>query len=80
MATVEEGHPGKEDLVKMKSSGSLQSGELLEWLQEKGRQEKWAINEDEIVLEPKPFASGAAGEVFLAKWRGECFRFIYWRS
>lgn len=58
------------ELVKQGSSSSIHSGELLAWLQEKGRQEKWAINEDEIELESKPFASGAAGEVYKAKWRG----------
>ena len=70
MAAVEVEDLGKDALVKQKSSGSMHSGELLAWLQEKGRQEKWAINEDEIELEQKPFASGAAGEVYKAKWRG----------
>lgn len=53
------------------TNASIHSGDLLAWLHEKGRQEKWAISEDEIFLDPKPFASGAAGEVYKCKWRGK---------
>jgi len=39
-------------------------------LQKKGVKEKWALKLEEIHLSPKPFARGAGGELFKAKWRG----------
>mmetsp|Transcript_10468 Transcript_10468/g.18463 ORF Transcript_10468/g.18463 Transcript_10468/m.18463 type:complete len:532 (-) Transcript_10468:44-1639(-) len=39
-------------------------------LQARGEKEKWAISNTELVQEDKPFARGAGGELYRAKWRG----------
>jgi len=39
-------------------------------LQNKGINERWAINSKEIVKDAKPFARGAGGELYKATWRG----------
>jgi ankyrin repeat protein/tRNA A-37 threonylcarbamoyl transferase component Bud32 len=52
--------------------GTLKSvtDEEMNRLQQRGINEKWAINNDEILSEDKPFARGAGGELYKARWRG----------
>lgn len=44
--------------------------EELKLLQRRGQGEKWALKLSEITMQNKPFAKGAGGELFKAKWRG----------
>eukprot|EP00924_Labyrinthula_sp_SR-Ha-C_P011957 maker-scaffold_26-snap-gene-0.1-mRNA-1 protein AED:0.01 eAED:0.01 QI:532/1/1/1/1/1/2/196/334 len=43
---------------------------FMEKLQEKGREELWAIDREEICFSEEKFASGSGGELFKVTWRG----------